>query len=62
MIDFLAMALAIFAVIAGSAVGWAVIAALVRSTVGVAVDIARDRLFLGGAGITAAILCWLIIT
>ena len=62
MIDFLITALVIFAVIAGSAIGWVALAATGRGVRAVGGELIRARSFQIKALITIALLAFLIAT
>ena len=62
MIDLLTTALVVFAILAGSALGWAAIVGIARGTRAVSGELIRDRTFIIGGIATVALLAFLIAT
>lgn len=62
MLDFLSTALTVFAVVAATALGWALIARSTHALRMIGRELATDRRFMAGAGATIVLLIGLILT
>ena len=62
MIDLLTTALVVFAILAGSALGWAAVVGFARATRAVSGELIRDRTFIIGGIATVVLLAFLIAT
>ena len=62
MLDFLTTALVVFAILAGSALGWAALVGAGRGARTVSAALIRDRAFIIGGIATLALLAFLIAT